>query len=78
MIESTRYFPSNTVPRSMDLTEVTSAHGNPNPHPPTKNQGAHEVTKKNGTVREVESPPTTPEKTRKKWRGAAARRHCTP
>jgi hypothetical protein len=33
MIESTRYFPSNTAPRSMDLTEVTSAHGKPESTP---------------------------------------------
>jgi len=35
----------------MDLTEVTSAHGNPNRYRPTNNRYAHAVTDKSSTAR---------------------------
>jgi len=51
----------------MDLTEVTSAHGNPNRYRPTKNRSAHAVTDKSSTAR-FDSQHARQKKPEKKWR----------
>jgi len=52
----------------MDLTEVTSAHGNPNRYRPTKNRSAHAVTDKSSTARDSIAATRRQKKPEKKWR----------